>query len=343
MITIIKPGLLTTIQDGGRWGYQAYGVPVAGAMDRYAYRMANLLAGNSLDAATLEMTMLGAEMRFDINTAVALCGADMGATLNGSPVSNWSAFAVSAGDILSLHYAASGCRAYLAVAGGFAVPKVLGSCSTYNRGRIGGLNGRALQPDDVLKVAAASSQKPIVPVQLPEQWVKRYENSCKVRVLLGPQEDYFTEKGIQTLLQSSYVVSDEADRMGYRLQGAIIEAGKKPDIVSDALCQGAIQVPGHGMPIIMMADRQTTGGYAKIATVISPDLSFLAQTKPGDTICFALSTEQEAVSALRLENQAYENAARWLNLNSTKTDTLMKSYQIKINGVAYAVQMEAIE
>lgn len=292
MITVVKPGLLSTIQDQGRFGYQAFGMPVAGAMDDYAAAAANALAGNQESAAVIEMTFLGGEFRFDQPLFVAIAGADMQAALDGQPVANWSGFTVKAGSVLSFNAAVSGCRTYLAVQGGFDVPKVMGSRSTYTRAKIGGVNGRALIAGDILKPFAADTP---APAKFPAKWVPSYETVTEIRVILGPQDDLFTHKGIETFFNKEYTLSSEADRMGYRFEGDKIEHRNGADIVSDALPFGAVQIPGHGSPIIMMADRQTTGGYAKIATVIRADRTRLAQLKPGDKIKFISCSEEEAI------------------------------------------------
>lgn len=341
MITIVKPGLLTTIQDQGRWGYQANGMPVAGAMDRYAYRAANILAGNSPQAAVFEMTMLGAAYRFDSDAWVAICGADMQATLDGKAVENWSSLFVPAGSELVFGYAVQGCRAYLAIQGGIDVPEVLGSRSTYTRGRIGGLEGRALTAGDVIAVLDPTTGQR-TPKTLPPKWIPQYGSEISVRVLLGPQDDYFTENGIATFLGNSYVISNEADRMGYRLEGAKIEHSSKPDIVSDALCQGAIQVPGHGMPIVMMADRQTTGGYAKIGTVIGPDLGKLAQAIPGSSVRFISCTDDEAVAVFCEEQETYKQMTEWVAAQP-RVSAKARQYTVKVNGIAYDVSLEEVK
>lgn len=342
MITIVKPGLLTTIQDNGRWGFQANGMPVAGAMDRYAYRAANILAGNSADTAVFEMTMLGATFQFAQDAWVAVCGADMQGTLNGEKITNWSSFFVPAGSELAFNFAVQGCRTYLAVKGGLDVPQVLGSQSTYTRGRIGGHEGRALRAGDVIAPLHPATGVWNTVRKLPTQWIPQYSSDIAIRVLLGPQENYFTANGIATFLGNRYTITDEADRMGYRLEGAKIEHSGKPDIISDALCQGAIQVPGHGMPIIMMADRQTTGGYAKIGTVIGPDLSLLAQAAPGNTVRFIGCTDEEAVAALRDEQDKYRQMDAWLAAEP-QAGNVKRCYTVKVNGIAYAVQVEEVK
>ncbi|TWH46560.1 biotin-dependent carboxyltransferase family protein [Sporomusa sp. KB1] len=338
MFTTINPGFFSTIQDGGRWGYQAYGMPVAGAMDRYAYRVANLLVGNKANAAAIEMTILGASFKFDESQLVALCGADMQAKLDGVSVTNWSAFVVQKGSELKLEYAVTGCRAYLAVRGGIDVPSVLGSRSTYTRAKVGGLEGRALCQGDVLNVGT-DKEVEIQAGKLKAEYVPQYEQSLLLRILLGPQDDMFTAEAIATLLKSEYVITDEADRMGYRLAGPKIAHIDKADIVSDALPFGAIQVPAHGMPIIMMADRQTTGGYAKIGAVIGPDLSKLAQAKPGDKVCFRLCSEEAAVNALRAERQAYENIARSIQPQNLFPEN-GRQFNLVIENQVYTVQVE---
>lgn len=338
MITVVKPGLFTTIQDSGRWGYQAYGMPVAGVMDRYAFRVANSLLGNEQEAAAIEMTMLGSTYCFDVDLRVSVCGADMQATLNGELIKNWSSFFVAAGSELAFHYAVSGCRSYLAVAGGIDVPRILGSSSTYTRAGIGGLEGRALKVGDVLSTNKHANF-PKTGKILPGNFVPQYENEIILRVLLGPQDDLFTGDGIETLFASTYTISTNADRMGYRLEGAKIKHIGKPDIVSDALCEGAIQVPGHGMPIIMMADRQTTGGYPKIGTVIGADLTKLAQAKTGDIIRFVQCFDDEAVAALENEETRYKEIRTWY-LQEMQKAVISKQFKITINGQFYDVQVD---
>ena len=309
MLTVIKPGMLTTIQDQGRIGYRSYGMPVSGVMDHYAATMANILAGNHSDAAVLEMTMLGGTFRFERDSYVAVCGADMQAKLNGEPVRNWSGFPVISGSELVFQYAVSGCRGYLAVYGGLDVPEVLGSRSTYIRAAIGGLDGRALKTGDCLEILKTISCRSAAR-ELPELYIPEYISEISLRVIFGPQKDLFTSAGVQTLLNSSFTVSARNDRMGILLEGPKVEHVTGPDIISDALCAGAIQVPGDGQPIIMMADCQTTGGYAKIGFVISTDLSKIAQAKAGDSISFVECSDIEAVTMLAVERLSYERASK---------------------------------
>ena len=307
MFTVINPGLLSTVQDQGRTGYRAFGMPVSGAMDRYAATMANLLAGNAPDAAVVEMTMLGGRFSFSRPAYVAVCGADMQGELNGNKIKNWSGFRLAEDDELAFGYAVSGCRSYLAFRGGIDVPKIMGSRSTCLRAQLGGHAGRALRAGDLLAMGGGAPGIPTLqPTELSPRLVPEYSNHVQLRMMLGPQDDLFTSEGINTILNSEYTVSAQNDRMGYRLQGPAIAHRNGADIVSDALCPGAIQVPGSGMPIIMGVDCPTTGGYAKIATVIGADLSKLAQTKAGDKISFVQCTDAEAVAALIAERQCYE-------------------------------------
>lgn len=335
MINVLKAGMSTTVQDLGRWGYQAFGIPVSGAMDAYACQVANLLVGNQTNAAVLEMTISGGEYEFKQSTLIALAGADMEAQLNGNPVPIWSSISVQAGDVLTCSFVRSGCRTYLAVAGGLDVPLVLNSRSTHTRSKLGGYEGRTLQAGDTLPLGTPLQH--YTPVQLPAQFIPSYHSEIQVRVLLGPQQEYFTAKGIATIFNNIYTITAEADRMGYRLEGAQIEHLHGADIISDALCQGAIQVPAHGMPIVMMADRQTTGGYTKIGAVITADLSRMAQAKPGDRIQFVQTEDTEAVLALQQEQQLLSDLQDFLQ---QKMLANTKNYLITVNGTAYNVTVQ---
>lgn len=305
MCTVLKAGMLTTVQDYGRFGYRAYGVPVSGVMDSYAATIANLLVGNSPDAAVLEMTMLGGSFYFPNEAYIALSGADMRASLNGKPVKNWAAFYIPANSELIFGYATSGCRAYLAFYGGIALPRILGSCSTYTRAAIGGLDGRALQNGDVIEIGKGD-EIPFALRELQAAYIPKYGNEIKIRLILGPQDDLFTPEGRQTLFNGNFIISPRNDRMGIMLEGSTIQHINGADIISDALSAGAIQVPGDGHPIIMMADCQTTGGYAKIGFVISADLPKLAQAKAGDRVIFMECSDEEAVAACMTEKLCYQ-------------------------------------
>ena len=293
---VIQPGFLTTVQDLGRYGYQQYGVPISGAMDNYALRVANLLVGNNEGEACLEITLLGLQLRVLEDTAIAITGADLSPTSNKSPLPMWQVMMVNRGDIISFPKPMSGCYGYIAVAGGINVPEVMGSRSTYIRSHLGGFEGRALRAGDRLNISKAPPG--ITERRLPSQYIPEYHNRSELRVLLGPQDDYFTKEGIHTFLNSEYTVSTEANRVGYRLHGPRIEHKAEADIISDGIPLGAVQVLGDGSPIILLADRQPTGGYAKIAVVITVDITGLAQAKPGDAVRFVPVTEEGAHLAL---------------------------------------------
>jgi biotin-dependent carboxylase-like uncharacterized protein len=291
---VILPGAFTTLQDLGRYGYQKYGVSVSGAMDRFALRVANLLVGNDEGEAVVEATVIGPKLKALGKVRMAITGADLSPDIGGESLPMWRAFNVSEGSILSFGAPRSGCRAYLAVAGGIDVPIVMGSRSIHTRSNLGG-NGRTLAKGDLIKIkdSGVRIQEPGVH-QLIEGLVPLYGRQWKVRVVMGPQNDYFTRRGIGTFLSGEYEITPQADRMGYRLKGPKIEHKTGADILTDATPPGSIQVPGDGMPIILLADGQTTGGYAKIATVISVDHDLLAQARPGDKVRFQRVTITEA-------------------------------------------------
>jgi antagonist of KipI len=299
LIEVLDGGMLTTVQDLGRYGYQRYGVPVSGALDLFALRAGNRLVRNADEAAALEITLVGPHLRFLSPAVMAITGADLDPRLDGRSVPMWQAVTVDEGATLAFGDVRDGVRAYLAVAGGLDVPPVLGSRSTYTRSKLGGIEGRALQAGDRLRGLA----RPIVEGgcgrHLPRRLVPTYGHQHALRVVLGPQDDAFSEEGLRAFLTSTYQVSDESDRIGYRLKGPTITHRAGPDIISDGIPLGAVQVPADGQPIVLLADRGTTGGYTKIATVISADLPRLAQAMPADEVTFSRVTLEDAYVALR--------------------------------------------
>lgn len=305
MITILQSGDFSTIQDQGRWGYQAYGMPIAGAMDRYACQVANLLVGNPMNAAVIEMTGTGASFKFDEEQMAAVCGGDMQGLLNNTPVLHWSSFTIPRRGELRFSGAVSGFRTYLAVRGGFDVPMVLASRSTCTPAKVGGHEGRMLRQGDVLHVGQ-DYDFAVQPGALAELYVPKYKEPIQLRVILGPQDDMFSQGALDTFFNKSYKVTEQSDRTGYRLKGPKIKHIGKADIISEAVWLGAIQVPADGMPFIMTADHQTTRGFAKLGSVIQVDLAKLAQARPGDSIRFILSTEEEAIKALQQERELYD-------------------------------------
>jgi len=289
---VLKPGFFTTVQDLGRYGYLKYGVPISGAMDSFSMVAANLLVGNSRNAACLEITLIGPELQALADTQIAITGGRIYVEINGEEAPMWQTLTVHKGDVVSLGKVESGCRCYLSIRGGINTPMILGSRSTYVRGRFGGIEGRQLKAGDIIEGFSI----PLLDAgfRMPESLVPHFTNNFKVHVVLGPQADMFTESGIETFLSNPYKVTIESDRMGYRLEGPTIEHKGRADIVSDALLPGAIQIPRNGKPIVIMRDAQTTGGYPKIASAITPDLDKLGQAKPNDTIKFMEITLEEA-------------------------------------------------
>ncbi len=311
---MLRPGLLTTVQDRGRVGYQKFGVPVSGAVDEIALRVGNILVGNPQGAAALEITALGPELRFLADAVVALTGAEVEADLDGRSVPWYQSFRIRAGQALDVRTCTRGLRAYLAVAGGIDVPVLLGSRSTCLVAGFGGFHGRGLAPSDVLRVGAPSAPAAnLSGREVPGEWRPRRESRATVRVVLGPQDDAFTEEGRRTFLESVYRVSPHADRMGCRLDGPAIAHRASADIISDWIPPGGVQIPGDGKPIVLLADRQTTGGYPKIATVIGPDIPLVAQSRPGDALRFrAVSVKEAQAIALEIEAALEDLPARLL-------------------------------
>jgi antagonist of KipI len=295
---VVAPGLLDTVQDLGRWGHQSSGVPVSGAVDGFSLQVGNLLVGNPRGAAGLEMALCGPTLRVTADTLIAVCGADLGASLDGEPVPRWKSVAVRAGQALAFGGARSGAWAYLCVAGGIEVPPVLGSRSTCLRGGFGGLAGRALGSGDLLEAGqpsrSARAGRSLRPSDVPS-----YGTRAGVRALPGPQADRFEGLALDTFFSARYTVSRHADRMGCRLEGPGLSAEGGHDILSAGVVAGSVQVPGDGAPIVLLADRQATGGYAVIAAVVSADLATLAQLPPGSSVSFSRATVDEAVAAAR--------------------------------------------
>lgn len=300
-MTVIAPGLLTTVQDEGRFGHQASGFSVSGCMDARAMHDANALVNNDPAEAVLEMQYLGGSFRFEGDTYFALTGAEMNAQLNGAPVKRYRAVKAKPGDVLECGSAVSGRFACLAVAGGFDIEPVLGSKSTNLKCKIGGFQGRALKAGDELPLRRETDW--LWNGYLKDEPVPDYAQSIILRTTAGPQEDMFTAKGIAGFYGAEYAVSEQSDRMGFRLSGAAIESVRGVDIISDGIVEGSVQVPSNGMPMILLADRQTTGGYAKIATVISADIPKLVQCMPGAKVRFEKVSVQEAVRLYKKEQR----------------------------------------
>ena len=307
-ITILNPGMLTSVQDLGRIGYQQFGVSVSGVMDPRSASIANILVGNDEGEAVLECTMMGPHIRFDAPNIIAITGGDLGATLDGQRIDTYRAIPVNAGQTLRFTMLRTGCRAFVAFAGGLDIPVVMGSRSTNMKAKIGGYQGRKLQKDDVIGFRAPKTDlKNLGLRHTSPEFMPRAE--YKLRIVLGPQDDAFTERGITTFLSSVYTLTPEFDRMGCRLDGELIEHVKSGDIISDGIAFGAVQVPSAGKPIIMLADRQTTGGDAKIGTIATVDIPKLVQRPPGSRVRFEPVTVQQAQELLRQEARQFEMLA----------------------------------
>lgn len=299
--TIVKPGTFATIQDAGRPGLRRYGIPSSGAMDQFSYRIANLLVGNAADAAVVEVTLEGLVAEAAASVVVAITGADLTALWNDAPAPLWSQFTMRHGDRLRFTKRVTGCRAYLAVRGGFDAPEFLGSRSTFLRGKM----GTALRAGDALVTRSFLPPQKNGGRTLPENFRPTFRSDHTIRVVPGPQTNAFTSGGLNTFLHAPYTISPQSDRQGFRTEGPSIETVSGSDIISDPTPLGAVQVPGDGKPIILHRDGQVTGGYAKIATVISADLDRFGQMVPGDAVRFQSVTREEALAASHHARQQF--------------------------------------
>ena len=307
MIRILDAGPQTTVQDLGRTGQMRYGIPPSGPVDRFAFVLANRLVGNADTAAALECTLIGPRFEITDAGAIAITGAEMPVTVNGRSAAGWSTIAVKAGDVVKLGPARTGVRSYVGVAGGLDVPLVLGSRSTYLRGRVGGVEGRALRKGDELRVFPSG---PVEPRRVEPRAIPDYTGEPTVRAVLGPQADRFTAEGLEALFGGRYEVLPQSDRMGSRLRGPRIAHARGHDIVSDGIALGSIQVPGDGQPIVLLVDRQSTGGYTKAATICSFDIWRVGQARPGQSLRFHQIGVDEAHRLFREADRALEAAVR---------------------------------
>lgn len=295
-LRILAAGPISMIQDGGRHGYQRYGVSVAGAFDPLYLAAANVLVGNAAGEGGIELTMTGDAYEVAADSVrIALAG-DFAATIDGEAAAPWRSHTLNRGQVLKVGAARAGLRGYVAVAGGFDLVPQLGSVSTHIRNRLGGLDGGKLKPGDLLPLrlaaAPAGADRALDPALLPRR-------GLTLRVVLGPQDAHFSADHIATFLGGAWTIGRDSDRMGCRLEGPVIGHAKGFNIISDGIPLGAVQVPGSGQPIILLPDRQTAGGYPKIACVIAPDIAALAQARPGDVVRFQAVTPQAALAAHR--------------------------------------------
>ncbi len=341
-LIIQAPGALTTVQDLGRWGYQAIGMPVSGAMDAPALIRGNILLGNPDGAAALEMTLMGATVQFkDGEGAITITGGNLQPKINNNPVNNWTVLPVKNGDILTFGgFCGKGFRTYLCVSGGIDVPLVMGSRSTYMKAKIGGLEGRKLAKGDELVTGQQGFYK--TGINCPENLLPDYSFS-PLRTVLGPQDDYIKPEGIKTFFDTEYKISSSSDRMGCRMEGGeIIEHIKGADIVSDAIPMGAVQIPGQGLPIVMMADRQTTGGYVKIGVVHALDVARLSQLPPGTSVKFSQITQEQGIEISKIEavklNELRSHVSEAINSVSSEHGAM----NIIVNGEKFFVTWERL-
>jgi biotin-dependent carboxylase-like uncharacterized protein len=301
---VLEPGILTTVQDLGRYGFSQFGVPPSGALDTFSLRVGNLLVGNREEEACLEVTLMGLKIKVLKEVVIAITGGDLSPTLNEEPLEMWRIHLLVEGDVITFKKVQAGCRAYLAVSGGFVVPKIMGSSSTYLSGNFGGLEGRKFRRGDILFTLDIPPSLDKLGFRFSSDWIPSLEKEMLLRVIPGPQDHHFTEKGFQTFYSSSYQVTPQCDRMGVRLEGPKIErrSDVEESIISEGLISGAIQVPGDGKPIIILTEL-VTGGYTKIATIISTDLSKVAQLKPGDQVRFKPISIEESHFLLREQEE----------------------------------------
>lgn len=314
-ISVIKAGLLSTIQDLGRNGYRKDGIIVSGAMDAMALRIGNLLLGNPDGLAGIECTLIGPELAFEQDQIIAITGADLSASIDGEPLKMWRPVFVGKGSVLKFGFPVQGCRSYLSVAGGFKLPEILNSQSTYLKAGFGGFKGRALLKGDYIPFALPYTGKAVKSnwsIDLKKLYTQKLNPI--IRIITGPEYDWFTAQAKDTLVTQQFMVSKAADRMGYRLEGVNLPLCKSVEMLSSAVTFGTLQITGNGSPILLMADHQTTGGYPRIAQVIQVDHSALAQLQAGQSIRFKIISLTEAQGLLRLQEQQVKQVKQTLTL-----------------------------
>ncbi|MGX8795811.1 5-oxoprolinase subunit C family protein [Fusibacter sp. JL298sf-3] len=333
-VEILQTGMLTTLQDAGRTGYRALGVPLSGALDDRSFAIANALLENPENTACLEMTGIGGQFLFHEDVVLSVTGADMSPVdAKGHPIPMWSAFKVNAGERVIFSTAKTGMRTYLAVKGGFRCAPLLGSCATYTRGKIYPLFHRPLAKGDVLMLEAPESQATDFGYYLPVANRPVFEEQLKLRVVMGPDEAAFTEESLQQFLTGRYTVTPASDRMGCRLSGPSLVHTTGADVISGGIVPGAIQIPGDGMPIVLMKDAQTTGGYTKVAHVIGADLWKMAQAKPETQVTFEAVSVELAHEAYRQQTACIEQTFERLDLGAAS------HYAVRVDGKAFKLTL----
>ncbi|WP_421378778.1 biotin-dependent carboxyltransferase family protein [Bacillus salacetis] len=293
-----KSGLLTTIQDSGRTGFRSIGMPVSGPMDKFAFRMANLAVGNEENEAALEVTLIGPVLHFTSDTVIAICGAALNPSINNEQIVNNKPLLIHKGDVLRFGTASAGMRAYIAFKGGLKIDQQLGSSSTNTLAKVGGFKGRSLKAGDKIELNTKSLIDEKVDWSLSSSLFS-YLEKRELRVLKNRQWDWFSEEAQTRFLSEKFTIQQDSDRMGYRLTGPALSLKKPQELLTEGIAMGSIQVPSSGQPIILMADSQPTGGYPKIANIISADLPIIAQLKPNETLTFKEVTLEAAYEALK--------------------------------------------
>lgn len=314
-IKVKHPGVHATIQDTGRTGAQKYGVVVSGVMDKLSLRIGNILVHNDQNEAGIEVMFFGTSITFTEDHVIAITGGDLQPKMNGSLVPMWRPIYIEKSSTITFKGTAKGCFAYISIAGGFDIPKEIGSKSTFIRARIGGYKGRALEKEDMIDIGPQNKASEEMMSALKEssfhpKWhvnhsaLYAYSDEQVIRVLKGSEYDLFSEESKQLFTSEPYTLTTQADRMGYKFDGQVLKQSNPVELLSEGVTHGTIQVPANGKPIILMADRQTTGGYPKIAQVITADLPRLAQVQPNSKIRF------EIVSMLEAEKELFAQEDR---------------------------------
>ncbi len=295
-LRVVQPGLLSLLQDSGRFGQHRIGLTNGGPLDAEAFDYCNRLLDNAPGSTAIEVSFGGLQLQAGTDTFICVTGADLPLSINDKEMPLWEVLPVKVGDKINLEFSRRGCRAYLGVAGGFEVQPQFGSTATVTRENIGGLTGTKLQAGDVLPCSQVSQRRRLF---LPAEWRPRYQDRVTVRVIPGYQQAHFSRLQQRRFFSHAYTVSDRCDRMGYRLEGPAIKCDID-GILSEGICSGAIQIPADGQPIVLLNDRQTIGGYPKIGSALSLDTAHLAQMTPGGTVHFAPITPHAAHNALHL-------------------------------------------
>jgi antagonist of KipI len=307
-LKIISPGFQTTVQDLGRYGFAHLGVSPAGAADNFALRLGNMLVGNENNEPALEMTLIGGVFEFEAKSIVAITGADCQPTIDGEAIPLWASISIRAGQTLRCQAMKNGARSYLCLRGGIQVEKIMGSAATHLQTGIGGWQGRALKKGDALPIRQSLQQENYRPLTIKKDVLEYFENKSTIRVTRGPQADYFSSASLVIFSSTTYNISEASNRVGLRLNGAALVREKHEELITEGISCGAVQVPSDGQPIILFVEHPTTGGYPKIANVISADFCRLGQLRPRDEVRFQFVSFDEAVELLRRQQRLLAQA-----------------------------------